>query len=97
MKNIGVFYKKGVKTNSKSSITFTPKQDYNMTVVMGTAKSGRDVTLNGALTNAGGTENTEGNYYELNPIAISANTQYTITKGTAAEGLVMLIKLEPVE
>ena len=66
-----------------------------MTIIMGTAKSGRDVKLNNVLTTVSGTENTTGKYYELEPIAITAGTKYVITKGSA-EGLVMLIKLEPV-
>ena len=80
--------------DSKGSITFTPAKNYNMTIVMGTAKNGRDVKLNGTVTTVSGTENTEGSYYEMKPIAITAGTQYVITKGSA-EGLVMLIKLEP--
>jgi hypothetical protein len=92
----GVYYKKGVKLDSKGSITFTPAKNYHMTIVMGTAKSGRDVKLNGTVTTVSGTENTEGAYYELQPIDITAGTQYTITKGTA-ESLVMLILLEPAE
>ena len=92
----GVYYKKGVKMDSKGSITFTPAKNYNMTIVMGTAKSGKDVKLNGTTTTVTGTENTEGKYYELQPIAITAGTKYVITKGSA-EGLVMLIKLEPTE
>ena len=92
----GVYYKKGVKLNSNGSITFTPQKNYNMTIVMGTAKTGRDVKINGTLTTVSGTENTEGKYYELQPISITANTQYVLSKGSA-EGLVMLIILEPVE
>ena len=92
----GVYYKKGVKMDSKGSITFTPAKNYNMTLVMGTAKNGRDIKLNGTVTTVSGTENAEGLYYEMKPIAITAGTQYVITKGSA-EGLVMLIKLEPVE
>lgn len=82
--------------DSKGSITFTPAKNYNMTIVMGTAKSGKNVKLNGTTTTVTGTENTEGKYYELQPIAITAGTKYVITKGSA-EGLVMLIKLEPIE
>lgn len=89
------YYKKGVKLDSKGSITFTPQQDYNMTIIMATAKSGRDVKLNDTVTTVSGTTNTEGAYYELAPIAITKGTQYVITKGSA-EGMVMLIKLEPV-
>ena len=92
----GVYYKKGEKMDSKGSITFTPTKNYNMTIVLGTAKSGTDVKINGTVTTVSGTENTAGKYYELQPIAVTANTQYTITKGSA-EGLVMLIILEPVE
>ena len=90
------YYKRGVKLNSKTSITFTPTQDYKMTIIMGTAKSGRDVTLNGTLLSVSGTENVDGKYYVLEPVSITKNTQYTITKGSA-EGLVMIIKLEPVD
>lgn len=89
------YYKKGVKLNSAGSITFTPQQDYNMTIIMATAKSGRDVKLNDTVTTVSGTTNTEGAYYELEPIAITAGQEYVITKG-GAEGIVMLIKLEPV-
>jgi hypothetical protein len=42
-----------------------------------------------------GTENSEGKYYELQPIAITKGTQYVLTKGSK-ESIVMLIKLEPV-
>lgn len=89
----GTSYKKGVKLNSNGSITFTPTKDYNMTIILATAKDGRDVNLNGIKTEVGGTENTEGKYYEMQPIAISANTQYVLTKGSA-ESIVMLIILE---
>ena len=92
----GTSYKKGVKLDSKGSITFTPTKNYNMTIVMGTAKDGRDVKINGTATTVSGTENTTGKYYQLEPIAITANTQYVITKGNK-EGLVMLIILEPRE
>ena len=92
----GTYYKRGVKLNSKTSITFTPTQDYKMTIIMGTAKTGRDVTLNGTLLSVSGTENVDGKYYVLEPVSITKNTQYTITKGSA-EGLVMMIKLEPVD
>ena len=88
----GVYYKKGVKFDSKGSIVFTPQKDYQMTIVMGTAKSGRDVKLNGTVTTVSGTENTDGKYYELEPILVAAGTEYKLTKGSA-EGLVMLIKL----
>ncbi len=92
----GTDYKKGVKLDSNGSITFTPTKNYNMTIVMGTAKNGRDVKINGTATTVSGTENTTGKYYQLEPIAITANTQYVITKGNK-EGLVMLIILEPRE
>lgn len=88
------FYKKGVKLDSKGSITFTPAYDYNMTVVLATAKPGRDVKLNGSATVVSGTENSAGAYYQLDPIAITAGTEYVMTKGTA-ESIVMIIKLEP--
>ena len=90
------YYKKGVKLNSKGSITFTPSKDYQMTLVMATAKTGRDVKVNGTLTTVTGTENTAGAYYELQPIAISKNKEYVLTKGSA-ESIIMLIKLVPVE
>ena len=92
----GTSLKKGVKLDSKGSITFTPAKNYNMTIVMGTAKNGRDVKINNVLTTVSGTENAEGKYYQLQPIAITKDTQYVITKGSA-EGLVMVIKLEPIE
>ncbi len=88
----GTYYKKGLKLNSKGTVTFTPAQDYMMTLILATAKSGRDVTINGEKTTVGGTENTEGKYYEMEPIALSKGTQYVITKGSA-EGLLMLIIL----
>lgn len=90
-----VYYKKGVKLDSKGSITFTPAQDYQMTIILATAKSGRDVKINDTKTTVSGTTNTEGAYYEMDPIAITKGTQYVLTKGSA-EALVMLIKLEPV-
>lgn len=92
----GTYYKRGVKLNSKTSITFTPTQDYKMTIIMGMAKDGRDVKLNGTLLNVSGTEYADGGYYVLEPVSITKDTQYTITKGSA-EGLVMVIKLEPVD
>ena len=92
----GVAYKKGVKLDSKGSITFAPTKNYNMTMVLATAKEGRDVKINGTATTVSGTENTTGKYYQLQPIAITANTEYVITKGTK-ESIVMLIILEPVE
>ena len=92
----GVYYKKGVKLDSKGAITFTPAKDYQMTLIMATAKSGRDVKINDSLTTVSGTENTEGKYCELQPIAIKKGTEYVIKKGSA-ESLVMLIKLVPAE
>ena len=92
----GTYYKKGVKFNSTGSITFTPAKDYQMTIIMGTAKSGRDIKINGVNSTVNGTENSEGKYYELLPITISKDTEYVLTKGSA-EGLVMLIKLVPIE
>ena len=92
----GTSLKKGVKLDSKGSITFTPAKNYNMTLVLATAKSGRDVKVNGETTTVSGTENTEGAYYELQPIAITAGTQYVLTKGSA-ESIVMVVKLEPIE
>ena len=67
-----------------------------MTLVLATAKTGRDVTLNGQKTTVGGKENAEGAYYEMEPISIAAGTQYVITKGSA-ESILMFIKLVPVE
>ncbi len=92
----GTYYKKGVKLNSSGSITFTPAKNYAMTLVLATAKTGRDVKLNGAKTTVSGTENAEGAYYELQPIALTAGTQYQLTKGSA-ESIVMVIKLVPTE
>ena len=92
----GVYYKKGVKLDSKGAITFTPAKDYQMTLIMATAKPGRDVKINDSLTTVSGTENTEGKYCELQPIAIKKGTEYVIKKGSA-ESLVMLIKLVPAE
>jgi len=82
--------------NSNGSITFTPQKNYQMTIVMATSKSGRDVMINGETTTVSGTENTEGKYYELQPIAITAGTQYQLKKGSQ-EGIVMLVILTPVE
>lgn len=90
------YYKKGVKLDSKGAITFMPLKNYNMTLVLATVKSGRDVKLNDAKTTVGGTENATGAYYEMAPISLSANTEYKITKGSA-ESIVMIIKLEPQE
>ena len=92
----GTSLKKGVKLNSKGFITFTPAKDYNMTIVLATAKDGRDVKINNEKTTVSGTLNVEGAYYELQPIAITAGTQYTLTKGSA-ESIVMVIKLDPIE
>ena len=92
----GTYYKKGQKMDTKGSITFTPQKNYNMIIVLATVKSGRDVNINNAKTTVGGTENTEGAYYEMQPIAVSAGTQYVITKGST-ESIVMIIKLVPVE
>ena len=89
----GTYYKKGVKLNSKGSITFTPAKNYKMTLVLATSKSGRDVKLNGEKTTVSGTENTEGAYYQMQPINLTAGTEYVLTKGTA-ESIVMLIILE---
>ncbi len=67
-----------------------------MKIVLATAKDFRDVKINDVKTTVSGTENTEGAYYEMLPIAITAGTQYTLTKGSA-ESLLMLIILEPIE
>ena len=91
----GTYLKKGIKLNSTGSVTFTPAKDYTMTVVLSTAKSGRDVNINGTTT-TGGTENVEGSYYEISGIPVTKDTQYMITKGSA-EAILMIIKLEPVE
>ena len=90
----GTYYKKGVKLNSSGSITFTPTKDYSMVLVLATAKDGRDVKINGEKTTVSGTTNTEGSYYEMEPIAITAGTEYVITKGSG-ESIVMIIKLTP--
>ncbi len=97
----GTSYKKGVKLDSKGSITFTPSQNVNMTLVLATAKSGRDVKLQAgdaeaAKTTVGGTENAEGAYYQMEPIALTAGTKYVLTKGSA-ESIVMLVILAPAE
>ena len=91
-----VYYKIGVKLDSKGAITFTPQKDYNMTLVLATAKTGRDVKLNDTKTTVSGIENTEGAYYQLQPIALTSGTTYTIQKGSA-ESIVMIIKLDPKE
>ena len=83
-----------MKLDSKGSISFTATSDCKMTIVMGTAKKGRDVTLNDAVTTVSGTENSAGAYYQLEPIQLTKGTTYTLLKGSA-EGLVMLIILEP--
>lgn len=88
----GTYLKKGVKLDSKGAICFTPQKDYNMILVLATAKSGRDVKLNNVKTTVSGTENAAGAYYELQPIALTSGTTYTILKGSA-ESLVMMIKL----
>ena len=90
----GTYYKRGAKLNSKTTVSFTPQRDYLMTLVLATSKSGRDVSLNGSVTTAGGTENTEGKYYEMQPIGIKAGTQYVLKKGST-ESILMLVKLEP--
>lgn len=92
----GVYYKKGEKLDSKGSITFTPQKDYNMTIILATVKSGRDVKINNTVTTVSGTQNEAGSYYELQPIPVAAGTEYKITKGSA-EAIVMLIKLIPKE
>lgn len=92
----GVYYKKGVKLDSKGSITFTPTQDYNMILLLATAKNGRDVMINGTVTTVSGTSYTENAYYQMEPIRITKDTEYKITKGSA-ESILMVIILEPVE
>jgi hypothetical protein len=64
-----------------------------MTVILGTAKNGRDFKLNGVKTTVGGTKNEEGKYYVMEPISLTGGTEYKITKGTS-EALVMLIFLK---
>ena len=91
----GDYYKKGVKLNSKGSITFTPTNDYKMTMVLSTAKGGRTVKVNDVET-AGGTENTEGKYYVITSQNITKGTQYVIKKGDN-ESILMLIILDPIE
>jgi pectate lyase len=92
----GTYYKKGEKLDSKGSVVFTPQKDYNMTIVLATVKSGRDVKINNTVTTVSGTLNEAGSYYELQPIPVAAGTEYKITKGSA-EAIVMLIKLIPKE
>ena len=92
----GTYLKQGVKLNNSGTVSFTPQKNYNMTIVLATSKSGRNVKLNGTTTNVGGTENTDGKYFEMGTIAIVSGTQYTITKGDN-EGMLMVIKLEPTE
>lgn len=96
-----VYYKKGVKLDSHGSITFTPSQNVNMTLVLATVKNGRDVKLQtgdaeAAKTTVSGTENQAGSYYQMEPIALTAGTRYVLTKGSA-ESIVMLIVLAPAE
>ena len=91
----GTYYKKGVKLNSKGSVTFTPANDYKMTIVLATAKTGRTVKVNNVET-AGGTENTEGSYYVVTSQNITKGTQYVIKQGSG-ESILMLIILEPIE
>ena len=90
-----VYYKKGVKLNSKGSVTFTPASDYKMTIVLATAKSGRKVKVNDVETE-GGTENTAGNYYVVTSQNITKDTQYVIKKGDD-ESILMLVILESIE
>ncbi len=92
----GTSLKKGIKLNSKANITFTPQKNYNMTLILAEKNNATDVLLNGAKTTVSGSSNTEGKYYQMNPIAVSAGTEYTIKKGTA-EGILMVIILEPIE
>lgn len=91
----GDYYKRGVKLNSKGSITFTPTNDYKMTMILSTAKGGRTVKVNDVET-AGGTENTEGKYYVITSQNITKGTQYVIKKGDG-ESILMLIILDPIE
>jgi hypothetical protein len=91
----GGYYKKGVKLNSSGSVTFTPANDYRMTIVLSTAKNGRTVKVNDVATE-GGTEDTEGNYYVVTSQNITKGTQYAIKQGTG-ESILMLIILEPIE
>ena len=91
----GTYYKKGVKLNSKGSVTFTPANDYKMTIVLATAKTGRTVKVNNVET-AGGTENTEGSYYVVTSQNITKGTQYVIKQGSG-ESILMLIILESIE
>lgn len=92
----GTSLKKGVKLDSKGSVTFTPQKNYQMILVLATAKDGRDVKLNDNTTTVSGTLNAEGAYYEMQPIQLTANKQYVISKGSK-EGMLMLIKLVPTE
>jgi hypothetical protein len=66
-----------------------------MTIVLSNEKTGTDVKLNGTATGVTGTKNTDGNYYQMAAIPVTANTQYTITRASA-EAIVMLIILEPI-
>lgn len=92
----GTSLKKGIKLNSKANISFTPQKNYNMTIVLAEKNNATDVMLNGTKTTVSGTSNAEGKYYQMNPIALTAGTEYTIKKGTA-EGILMVIILEPTE
>ena len=92
----GTYYKKGEKLDSKGNITFTPQKNYKMTLVFALTKDGRDVKLNGTVTTASGTTNSDGAYYQMDPIDVVAGTEYAITKGSK-ESIVMLVILDPVE
>ena len=86
-------YQKGIKLNNSGSVTFTSDDDYDMTIILSLSKNGRDVKINNQLSQVGGTESSqEENYYQMNPISISKNTEYTITKGSG-ESMLMLIIL----
>jgi hypothetical protein len=92
----GVKYTKGVKLNSSGSISFTPAEDCQMTIVLATVKTGRDVKINGVTTTVGGTENKDGAYYVMEPIALTGGTKYELKKGSG-ESIVMLIILKKAE
>jgi hypothetical protein len=92
----GTSYKKGVKLDSKGSIVFTPAKNYNMSIVLATAKPGRNVKLNGKVTTVAGEENTAGAYYQLQPVVIEKGIECKLEKGSG-ESIVMLLILEPVE
>ena len=86
------YYKRGVKLASTTgSVTFTSDDDYDMTIILSLSKSGRNVKINNQLSEVDGTENSSGNYYQMNPISISKNTEYTITKGNGEGGLMLII------